>query len=253
MDQATEAVPLTIGAPVPRDDAPPAEAMTCPIRWRRNARARRISLRIDARAGEVVVTLPPRAARRAGMALLNTHAAWVRERLASLSPHIPFAPGERVPLAGLPHEIRLAPPSAAGEDEDGPEAWLEPGAIVVAGPPSALPRRVAAFLRAEAQRRIQTLATGHAAATGARPRAVRLKDTRSRWGSCAPDGTLAFSWRLIMAPDWVLDYVVAHEVAHLKELNHSPRFWAHVARLTPHRDAAVEWLRLNGPALLRVG
>ena len=72
-------------------------------------------------------------------------------------------------------------------------------------------------------------------------------------GSCAPDGTLAFSWRLVMAPDWVLDYVVAHEVAHLRELNHSPRFWAHVARLTPHRDAAVEWLRLNGPALLRVG
>jgi predicted metal-dependent hydrolase len=86
-----------------------------------------------------------------------------------------------------------------------------------------------------------------------RPQAIRLKDTRSRWGSCAPDGTLAFSWRLVMAPDWVLDYVVAHEVAHLRELNHSSRFWAHVERLTPHRDAAVEWLRQHGPALLRVG
>jgi hypothetical protein len=82
---------------------------------------------------------------------------------------------------------------------------------------------------------------------------VLLKDTRSRWGSCAPDGTLAFSWRLVMAPGWVLDYVVAHEVAHLVELNHSDRFWAHVARLSPHREAAVDWLRRNGPGLLRVG
>ena len=90
--------------------------------------------------------------------------------------------------------------------------------------------------------------------SGVAPRAIRLKDTRSRWGSPARrTATLAFSWRLVMAPDWVLDYVVAHEVAHLKELNHSPasgRMWQ---RLTPHRDAAVEWLRVNGPALLRVG
>ena len=97
------------------------------------------------------------------------------------------------------------------------------------------------------------LAAGHAAALQVKPRVIRLKDTRSRWGSCAPDGTLAFSWRLVMAPDWVLDYVVAHEVAHLRELNHSHRFWAHVERLTPNRDAAVEWLRAHGPALLRVG
>lgn len=230
-----------------------AASLSCAVRWRRSSRARRVSLRIDARAGEVVVTLPPRAGRRAGMALLNTHAAWVRERLAALSPHIPFAPGAAVPLGGVPHAIRLAPAEGEGGAAEPAGAWLEPGAIVVPGPVEALPGRVGAFLRAEARRRIQTLVTGHAAALGARPKAIRLKDTRSRWGSCAPDGTLAFSWRLVMAPDWVLDYVVAHEVAHLKELNHSDRFWAHVARLTPHRDAAVEWLRENGPALLRVG
>ncbi|WP_135468055.1 M48 family metallopeptidase [Crenalkalicoccus roseus] len=224
-----------------------AEALACPVRWRRSSRARRVSLRIDPRAGEVVVTLPPRAARRAGMALLNTHAAWVRERLAALSPHIPFAPGEQVPLGGVPHLVRHEP------EEHGRAVRLEPGAIVVPGPAESLPARIAGFLRAEARRRVQTLVTGHAAALGVRAKAVRIKDTRSRWGSCAPDGTLAFSWRLVMAPDWVLDYVVAHEVAHLKELNHSDRFWAHVARLTPHRDAAVAWLRVHGPGLLRVG
>ncbi|WP_254453309.1 M48 family metallopeptidase [Siccirubricoccus sp. G192] len=154
--------------------------------------------------------------------------------------------GAEVPLGGLPHVIHHVPAETEA-------ARLEPGAIVVSGEAEAVPRQVGEFLRGEARRRIQVLSAGHAALLGVKPRALRLKDTRSRWGSCAPDGTLAFSWRLVMAPDWVLDYVVAHEVAHLRELNHSSRFWAHVARLTPHRDAAVEWLRTNGPMLLRVG
>jgi hypothetical protein len=95
--------------------------------------------------------------------------------------------------------------------------------------------------------------SGSATALGVKARAIRLKDTRSRWCGCAPDGTLAFSRRLVLAPDWVMDYVVPHEVAHLRGLNHSARFWAHLDRLTPHRDAAVEWLRLEGPTLLRIG
>ncbi|MCK8787226.1 M48 family metallopeptidase [Roseomonas sp. NAR14] len=226
--------------------APLAQPVDCPVQWRRSTRARRVSLRIDARAGAVVVTLPPRAGRRAGMALLMTHAAWVTERLAALAPSVVFAPGNSVLLGGVPHPIRHAPGGRGG-------AWLEEGAIHVAGDAAFLPRRTADFLRAEARRRVQPLVARHAEALAVRARAVRLKDTRSRWGSCAPDGTLAFSWRLVMAPDWVLDYVVAHEVAHLRELNHSPRFWAHVAQLTPHRDAAVAWLRAHGPALMRVG
>jgi hypothetical protein len=244
MDQT---VPETVALAGAAGDA--GADVACPVRWRRSRRARRISLRIDARAGEVVVTLPPRAARRAGVALLNIHAAWVRDRLAALAPPLPLTPGAWVPLAGVPHQVRAAPEAPSG----GTAAWLEPGAIVVAGQPGTVPARVTAFLVAEARRRIETLAAGHAARLGTRPNGVRLKDTRSRWGSCAPDGTLSFSWRLVMAPDWVLDYVVAHEVAHLKELNHSDRFWTHVALLTPHRDAAVAWLRDNGPGLLRVG
>jgi predicted metal-dependent hydrolase len=234
--------PETVALPL-RASAQPVE---CPVRWRRSTRARRVSLRIDARAGEVVVTLPPRAGRRAGMALLTTHAAWVMERLASLSPPIAFVPGAAVPLGGLPHVIRHAPERRGG-------AVLADGAILVSGEAEFLARRVHDFLRREARRRIGTLAAGHAAALKVKAKAVRLKDTRSRWGSCAPDGTLAFSWRLVMAPDWVLDYVVAHEVAHLREMNHSERFWAEVEKLTPHKDAAVEWLRVNGPGLLRVG
>lgn len=218
----------------------------CPVRWCRSARARRVSLRIDARAGEVVVTLPMRAGRRAGMALLTTHAAWVMQRLAALAPTVELAPGAEVLLGGRTHVIRHDPDARGG-------AFLDGATIVVSGRAEFLPRRVKDFLRAEAKRRIATLAEGHAATLGVKVRAIRLKDTQSRWGSCAPDGTLAFSWRLVMAPDWVLDYVVAHEVAHLRELNHSPRFWALLEGLTPHRETAQDWLRENGPALLRVG
>jgi len=220
--------------------------MDCPVRWCRSSRARRVSIRIDPRAGQVVVTLPMRAARRAGMALLTTHAAWVMQRLAALAPPVEFVPGAEVMVGGVPHVIRHDDTARGG-------AFLDGASIIVSGQSEFLARRVKDFLRAEAKRRIACLAEGHAATLGVTIRTIRMKDTRSRWGSCAPDGTLAFSWRLVMAPDWVLDYVVAHEVAHLRELNHSLRFWAHVEMLTQNRSAAQDWLRDNGPALLRVG
>ncbi len=223
-----------------------APQVECRVVWRPSPRARRVSLRICPKEGAVVIILPPRAGRRAGMTLLREHADWVLQRLAALAPVVEFAPESSVLLGGTPHRIRHDPAARGG-------AFLDGDSIVVAGDPAFLRRRVGDFLRAEAKRRITTLVGPHAEALGVKARVIRLKDTRSRWGSCAPDGTLAFSWRLVMAPDWVLNYVVAHEVAHLREMNHSARFWAHVTRLTPDRDAAVEWLRAEGPALLRVG
>ncbi|HEV7268541.1 MAG TPA: YgjP-like metallopeptidase domain-containing protein [Falsiroseomonas sp.] len=222
---------------------PPGE---CRVQWRPSARARRVSLRICPRAGAVVIILPQRAGRRAGLALLRAHGAWAMARLAALAPAAPFEAGGTVAIGGQCHVIRHDPAARGG-------TFLQDRVLVVTGDAAFLARRVADFLRAEAVRRVAALAATHAGALGVTPRAIRLKDTRSRWGSCARDGTLAFSWRLVMAPGWVLDYVVAHEVAHLREMNHSARFWAHVAQLSPHRVAAAAWLRAHGPALLRAG
>lgn len=223
----------------------PASGAECRVQWLRSSRARRVSLRICPRQAAVVVVLPPQAARRAGLALLRANGPWVLARLAGLAPANPLLDGGRVMLGGRDCTIRHDP-AAVGTS-------LVDDQVVVGGAPEYLPGRVLDFLRAEAERRIGVLTARHAATLEVKPGAIRLKDTRSRWGSCAPDGTLAFSWRLVMAPDWVLDYAVSHEVAHLREMNHSPRFWAHVSRLTPHRDAAAAWLRANGPTLLRVG
>jgi predicted metal-dependent hydrolase len=216
------------------------------VEWRRSARARRVSLRIDPRRGAVVVTLPPRTGRTAGMALLMSHAEWVARRLAALPGPVPFTDGAQVPLHGAAHVIRHTQGLRGGVRVEGHE-------ILVAGDPASLPRRMAEFFRAEARRRFTDLVAQKAAAARLVPRRVTVKDTRSRWGSCAASRNLAFSWRLVMAPPHVQDYVAAHEVAHLRHMNHGARFWALVDVLTPHRTAAVAWLHAHGPKLLRVG
>jgi predicted metal-dependent hydrolase len=217
-----------------------------PVQWRRSARARRISLRIDPRHSAVIVTLPTRAGRAAGMALLTDHADWVANRLAALPAALAFTDGAAVPLVGLPHPIRHVPAAHGG-------AWLVGDEIHVSGDPAFLARRVTDFLRSEARRRLAALVGVKCAKSGLVAKRVVVKDTRSRWGSCAPDGTLMFCWRLVMAPAFVQDYVVAHEVAHLRHMNHGARFWALVADLTGHRTAAVAWLEHHGPGLLRAG
>lgn len=221
------------------------------VQWRRSARARRVSLRIDPRDGAVVVTLPLRAGRPAGVALLMDHADWVTRRLAALPGAVPFEDGALVPVEGVEHRIRhMAPEQLSGRRGT---AWLEQGEIQVAGDPEFLPRRVADFLRAEARRRLSALVAEKVAASGLKPSRITVKDTRTRWGSCATSRALAFSWRLVMAPRFVQDYVVAHEVAHLRHMNHGPRFWALVDTLTPHTRTAMRWLREEGPRLMRVG
>jgi predicted metal-dependent hydrolase len=132
-------------------------------------------------------------------------------------------------------------------------AWLQDGELHVAGAPEFLRRRVLDFLRAEALRRLSTLVLAKTPALNVTVRRISVKDTRSRWGSCAADGSLAFSWRLVMTPEFVQDYVAAHEVAHLKYMNHGKRFWNLVDRLTPHAEVAIPWLRAEGFRLLRVG
>lgn len=216
------------------------------IEWRRSARARRVSLRIDLKVGGVVVTLPMRTSRTAGMALLMDHAAWVTQRLAALPCAVPFAAGAVVPLHGVDHLIRHLPRTVGG-------VRIEAGELRVSGGAEFVSRRVADFFRAEARRCLSALAVAKALSAGLQPRRVSVKDTRTRWGSCAADHSLAFSWRLVMAPAFVQDYVAAHEVAHLRHMNHGPRFWGLVAELTPHTVQAVAWLKLHGPRLLRVG
>jgi predicted metal-dependent hydrolase len=216
------------------------------VHWRRSARARRVSLRIDPTGGAVVVTLPVRATRKAGMALLMGHADWVSNRLAALPEQITFSDGASIPIGGIPHRIRHDPDARGA-------AFLLEQELHITGAPEFLARRTRDFLRKEAQRRLGALVAAKSAMIGISPKRLTIKDTTSRWGSCAPDRSLALSWRLVMTPQFVQDYVVAHEVAHLQHMNHGPRFWSLVDELTPHTEAAIPWLRAEGARLLRIG
>ena len=217
-----------------------------PLRIRHHPTARRLTLRIDPAGGGAIVTLPSGLKARDGIAFAERKADWLINRLDSLPKPVPIGNGSELPLRGIPHRIRHRT-DARGT------VWLENGEIHVAGRPEYLQRRIVDWLKAEARRELGERAHDKADRIGRTVGRVTVRDTRSRWGSCSANGNLSFCWRLIMAPEHVLDYVVAHEVAHLIERNHGPRFWDLVRELTDDTGGAKVWLRRDGDSLLRYG
>ncbi|MBX9945822.1 MAG: M48 family metallopeptidase [Reyranella sp.] len=218
-----------------------------PVTFLRSARARRASLRVDPARRRIVLTAPLRMARGTAVDFAHAQAGWIAARLRRLPARQPFADGAEVPLFGEPHRIRHR------EDRRG-TVWREGLEIHVAGRPEHLPRRVRDWLTAELKGRLVPLVHAKAQKVERPVRRITLRDSRSRWGSCGPDATLSFSWRLVFAPPEVLDYLVAHEVAHLVHLNHGARFWALARTLC---DGPIEgpqaWLKKNGEVLLQYG
>lgn len=210
---------------------------------KRSALARRISLRIDPARGAVLM-LPVKARLAEGERFLLAHRVWLAERLARLPGPVALGDGASVPLLGVPHPVRHVPGARRG-------VWVEGGEILVSGLPEHVGRRTADFLKSEAKRLIAPRAQDMAARLGRKTGRITVKDTRSRWGSCSSAGDLAFSWRLVLAPEQILDYVVAHEVAHLVQMNHSPAFWAVVESLVGDHRPARRWLKVNGAGLHR--
>ncbi len=210
---------------------------------KRSALARRISLRIDPARGAVLM-LPVKARLAEGERFLLAHRVWLAERLARLPGPVALGDGASVPLLGVPHPVRHVPGARRG-------VWVEGGEILVSGLPEHVGRRTADFLKSEAKRLIAPRAQDMAARLGRKAGRITVKDTRSRWGSCSSAGDLAFSWRLVLAPEQILDYVVAHEVAHLVQMNHSPAFWAVVESLVGDHRPARRWLKVNGAGLHR--
>ncbi len=221
---------------------PPSAPGEAPIQitLRRSARARRFSLRVSRLDGRVTLSLPLRAREADALDFARAQAGWIRRALAAVPQAAGIGFGLRMPLEG--RALVLAPGT-------GRSIRVEGDSLLVPGEEAQLPVRLAAFLRLRARDRLAAACDLHAARLGRPYRSLTLRDTRSRWGSCTHDGRLMFSWRLIMAPPAVLDYVAAHEVAHLAQMNHSPAFWAEVARLCPGHAAQRAWLRAQGQAL----
>ena len=218
-----------------------------PLQIRVSPRARRVGLRIDAAARRVVLVLPSNVAPELGLKFLRDKRGWIVSRFDALPRPVPFVEGAVVPILGVPHRIRSAPDPAA------PPVTIADGEIRVRGEPAQVARRVrdhlAQFAGFELARRARPLAVG----LGCKITRVSVRDTKSRWGSCSSSGVLSFSWRLIFAPEEVVDYVVAHEVAHLVEMNHGSCFWRIVDSLAPGNARQRRWLDRHRAELLAYG
>jgi predicted metal-dependent hydrolase len=220
--------------------SPPVE-----VHLKRSARARRFSLRVSRLDGKVTLSVPARAREGDALAFLRGQEGWLRQTLEAMpeSAVRPVGPGSVIPVEG--RNLVVTPATGRSVRVEG-DQLLVPGNPATAGP------RLAAWLKVLARDRLAKASTQYAGLVGRSYSTLALRDTRSRWGSCSPDGRLMYSWRLIMAPASVLDYVAAHEVAHLVELNHSPAYWAVVGRIYPGWQTQRAWLHEHGQTLHRL-
>lgn len=223
------------------------------IRVKRQSSARRLTLRVNPR-GEVVLVMPPRSGLLDGIRFAQSHVSWIAQKSSALPAATPFASGSYVPIRGVEHLLEHRPGRGT--------VWVETGTglegshehlLCVAGDVGYMSRRVADALKRWALQDLAEATAKHCRILGQKTPTIQLRDPISRWGSCSSTGVISFSWRLILAPPYVLDYLAAHEAAHLVHMNHSPEFWRLLATLSSDIDRAESWLKANGPGLHRYG
>lgn len=232
------------------------EDISADFEVRRHPGARRLTLRVSRTRRAVIVTIPVQCDLDEAGTFLGRHIDWVRERLDRLPDPVPFLHGAVMPLRGVPHRVVFTGArntrivrTSAGQGH-APGHWPE---IHVPGSDDTAPKRLRRWLFDEAKRDLDARVAAHTGSLRVKALRVAVRDQTSRWGSCSTTALLSFSWRLVLAPAHVLDYVAAHEVAHLAEMNHGPRFWALVERIFPEFEEAKSWLQIFGPDLHRYG
>ncbi|OLP60419.1 hypothetical protein BJF93_15885 [Xaviernesmea oryzae] len=222
------------------------DGRSLPLTINPSLRATRLTLRIEPGGRALKLTVPKGLPQREVDAFIERHRGWLTSKLARFSGESELMEGGTIALRGVVHRIELS-----GRLRGLPEIVVtddEP-VLRLSGDPEHLRRRLAEFLKKEARTDLERLVAIHAGRMGGKVKSVTLKDTRSRWGSCTSEGALSFSWRIVMAPPHVIDYLAAHEVAHLREMNHGPQFWALCEMLCPRTAEARHWLKRNGSML----
>jgi predicted metal-dependent hydrolase len=247
------------------------------VRVKASLRASRLTLRVDARIGDIVLTWPRGASEQGALRFITQHRDWIEQHRSKLPAPKVFAEGEVISVYGQDYEIvrrdgrgsaQLRHPAAGrglvvrstfinggfAADQTPPCGGVADnknvGHLIIHCRPEYLSRRVKDFLKEKAREVLEDVVGEKLSDINKKNVGIRVIDPKTRWGSCAPDGQMMFSWRLILAPPQVLDYVVAHEVAHRIHMNHSRKFWALCASLTEDAGASRRWLKANGNALM---
>ena len=234
-----------------------AAGLDAPVLVRRNPRARRLSLSVNEARRGAVLTVPRYTSLEEAGSFLAKHFEWLQKRLAALPRPMPFAHGSVVPLRGRDHALQFTPNAkkrgVVWTEDESPGKKTSLPLIYVAGAEEHAPRRLKDWLKRQAREDLSGRCAVHAARLGVTPKRITIRDQSTRWGSCSANGVLSFSWRLILAPAQVLDYLAAHEVAHLREMNHGASFWAIVRETCATMDEAKAWIKKNGAELHRYG
>jgi predicted metal-dependent hydrolase len=217
------------------------------VLFRRHAQARRLVLRLNADGTAVLVTVPKGVSRARALEFTERSRPWIEERVRSRGGNIHLLPGHSIPFRGIEHEIRHAAKRRGIVECNSTDC-----VITVAGELPHVPRRLLDWLKAAAKSDLTAASQRYAQLMGVSYRRITIRDQKTRWGSCSASGDLSYSWRLILAPSYVLDYVAAHEVAHLKHLDHSQRFWRLVLTHCPNAARAKKWLKAHGHDVHRV-
>ncbi len=238
---------------IPTNPVIDIDGRTYPVIVRLNPRARRLIVRLDQK-GRIVVVSPSKHRVSQALAFAEEQKAWLAKQLRAMPAPIPFEDHAIVPFRNIPHRLTHRPTARGGvwrEEHDIATADLP--CIIVTGRPEFFERRVTDWFRKTAKADLATRCAAYAQQLNLRPTKITVRDSTSRWGSCSHTGTLSFSWRLIFAPAFVLDYVAAHETAHRIHMHHGQPFWSLVDQLTAHRDAAETWLSDKGNDLHLIG
>jgi len=245
------------------------ENFDIPVKFRRHPKARRLTLRVSTTNRSAIITAPPFCSDHETLKFLEINKSWLHKQFEKIPHAIPFASNFIVPLRGVHHKVNIA-----GSVRGKGVVWIEEGLrdttpeentecstqsedncplIHVSGTPQFAPRRLRSWLINQARQDLYKQSLWHANNLGVKFKKIMIRDQQSRWGSCSAKGILSYSWRLILSPPEVLDYVAAHEVAHLIEMNHGPNFWGLVHQTMPTYETPKKWLRDHGTDLHRYG
>lgn len=224
----------------PKPVAAPAEVAG--VRVKINTRARRLSLRLDPKIGDIILVWPRRTSEAKALRFVEENREWIEHHRKKAAPPKVFCDGDVIPVYGS--DVTIVRKDGRGGSR------MAADRLIVHCRPEHLHRRVKDFLKETAKDVLADIAAQKESGLGLKSKDIRVIDPRTRWGSCSPDGRLMFSWRIILAPPAVLDYLVAHEVAHRVHLNHSRKFWALCASLTDDAVASKRWLKKSGSALM---
>lgn len=216
-----------------------------PLVFKHHKLAKRMKLRYDASCDHAVITMPPRTNQKEAINFATRHLEWLEKQRKNAPERIYLYPDFTIPYKGKKRQITHYPDEKA-------DVTITDDNIYVGGPTAGVSVRLENYLKKQARDAISPLADSMAAKLKMSFKRIQIRDTKSRWGSCSSTGTLSFSWRLIMTPPEILEYVVAHEISHLVEMNHSPAFWRTVDLLVSDAQASRKWLRSEGNQLMLI-